>query len=199
MLRWLVLSSAVVVLAQDRIPVGVVRGSLRQVTAASLSILTVSGESVQCRIDRNTYMEREGQRVFAGALRTDDPVELVVDRRAEGCYARTVRIVAPGTRLLNLRGYRSSLEYVYPRGNLTFSGVVRRLNSNLLVLRTREDAEKMVLLRDDTRFLQSGLPADFSKLAVNDRVFIRGGRNIENDVEAYQVIWGEIAGPGRER
>jgi len=96
-----------------------------------------------------------------------------------------------------LRPYRS-LDYVFPRGNVTFSGVVRRLSPNILVLRTREEPEKLVLLRDDTRFLDSGFPADLSRLAVNTRVFVRGGKNIENDLEAYQIIWGEIAGPKPE-
>ena len=43
----------------------------------------------------------------------------------------------------------------------TFSGVVRRLNIEMLVLRTRSEPEQIVLLRDDTRFLASGLPSDF--------------------------------------
>jgi hypothetical protein len=73
--------------------------------------------------------------------------------------------------------------------------VVRRLNANVLVLKTKDEPERMVLLRDDTRFLESGFPADRKALAVNTRVFIRGGRNIENDLEAYQVIWGQIEGP----
>jgi hypothetical protein len=67
----------------------------------------------------------------------------------------------------------------------------------MLVLRTREDAEKIILLREDTRYLDSGVPVDYTKLSVNTRVFIRGGKNFENDLEAYQVIWGEIPGPKR--
>lgn len=181
--------------AQTQAPIGIVRGRIQQVSATSLAIRTNAGETVACGVDPHTYMEREGQRVFAGALRVEDAVEVITDRKSGECYARTVRLVAPGTRMLNLRPYRSSLEYAFPRGSLTFTGVVRRLNSQVLVLRTREEPEKMVLLRDDTRFLESGLPADFSRLAINDRVFIRGGRNIENDLEAYQVIWGEISGP----
>jgi hypothetical protein len=65
----------------------------------------------------------------------------------------------------------------------------------MLVLRTRTEPEQIVLLRDDTRFLQGGFPVDVSQLSINARVFIRGGRNLENDLEAYQVIWGEIPGP----
>lgn len=198
-MRWcLPLILAASVLAQDDARVGVVRGRVLQISSSTIDIDTSAGKTVQCGLDQKTYMEREGQRVFAGALRTDDPVELIVDRKSGSCYARTVRIVSPNTRILATRPYRSSLEYVFPRGNVTFSGVVRRLNAHVLVLRTREEPERMVLLRDDTRYLEAGLPADFSRLAVNTRVFIRGGKNIENDLEAYQVIWGEIAGPRPE-
>jgi hypothetical protein len=31
-------------------------------------------------------------------------------------------------------------------------------------------------------------------LTVNTRVFVRAGRNLEGGIEAYQVVWGEIAG-----
>ena len=183
-----------VVPAQEPARPGIVRGSLLQVGSAGLVVTTSSGDSVQCGFDGHTYMEKDGQRIFAGALHVSDPVEVVADRKASSCYARTVRVIAPGTRILPIR--RSPLEYIYPRGNLTFSGVVRRLNSEVVVLRTREEPEKLVLLREDTRYLDSGSPTDLSRLGVNTRVFIRGGRNIDNQLEAYQIIWGDIGGPG---
>jgi hypothetical protein len=43
--------------------------------------------------------------------------------------------------------------------------------------------------------MDSGLPGELSTLVVNTRVSIRGGRNLDNELEAYQVIWGEIEGP----
>jgi hypothetical protein len=183
--------------AQDPAPKGVVRGRLLTVAGSNLSLVTPLGASYRCSFDQHTYIERDGQRIFAPALRPDDPVELITDVKAGDCYTRTVRIVPPSSRIVGMRPYRPALDHIFPRGNLTFAGVVRRLNGQVLVLRTREDAEKIVLLRDDTRYLESGLPADFNRLAVNTRVFIRGGRNVENDLEAYQVIWGEIPGPKR--
>jgi hypothetical protein len=78
---------------------------------------------------------------------------------------------------------------------MTFAGIILRRSPTLLVLRTRTEPEKMVHLRADTRFLDSGLPATSEELAVNTRVFIRGGKNFENDLEAFQVVWGEIDGP----
>ncbi len=125
-----------VVHGQEPARPGIVRGALLQVGSTSLVVTTSSGDPVQCGFDGHTYMEKDGQRIFAGALHVSDPVEVIADRKAASCYARTLRVVAPGTRILPIR--RSPLEYIYPRGNLAFSGVVRRLNSEVVVLRTRE-------------------------------------------------------------
>ena len=43
--------------------------------------------------------------------------------------------------------------------------------------------------------MDSGVPTTPTELAVNTRVFIRGGKSFENILEAYQVMWGEIDGP----
>ncbi|MBC7926342.1 MAG: hypothetical protein H7039_11860 [Bryobacteraceae bacterium] len=200
-LNRLLMPAAIVVLgsiagfAQEQARPGILRGRLLQLSATGLTVTTNAGEAVECTMDNSTYLEREGQRIFSGALRTNDPLEIIADRKPGSCHARTIRVIAPGTRLLSLRPTRSSLDHIFPRGNLTFSGVIRRLNANVLVLRTREEPEKMVFLREDTRYLDSGMPADFQQLGVNTRVFIRGGRNLDNNLEAYQVIWGEIEGP----
>ena len=34
-------------------------------------------------------------------------------------------------------------------------------------------------------------------LKPNTRVFVRAGRNLDDDLEVYQVIWGEILEPNR--
>ncbi|MGH9627714.1 MAG: hypothetical protein ACRD7E_05155, partial [Bryobacteraceae bacterium] len=78
---------------------------------------------------------------------------------------------------------------------LTFAGVVLRMNPQMLVVRTRDEGEKHVMLREDTRYLEGGLPSERGFLNVNTRIFIRGGKNLDNEVEAYQIIWGKIAGP----
>ena len=178
-------------------PKGVFRGNVINVENYTLELKTTLGLHYSCEFDKHTYMERDGQRVFSGALKADEPVEIITDIRGTACYTRTLRFIPSTARLLNVRPYRSSIDHIYPRGNMTFAGVVRRFNPQMLVLRTRDDAEKIVLLREDTRYLDSGIPVDFTKLSVNTRVFIRGGKNFENDLEAYQVIWGEIPGPKR--
>ena len=176
-------------------PRGVIRGTVLRIADRAIHLQTLAGANVFCEFDNHTYMERDGQRVFAGALKAQDPVEMITDRRGTACYTRTVRLIPSASKLFAIRPYRSSLDHIYPRGNMTFAGVVRRVSPGMVVLRTREDAEKIVLLRDDTRYLDSGNPVGHEKLDVNTRVFVRGGRNFENQLEAYQVIWGEIPGP----
>jgi hypothetical protein len=136
------------------------------------------------------------------AVKTGDRLEIVADHKpgSQRCYARTVRVVDKSAASTN-PGYRVNMhrntvvEQIYPRGNLTFSGVIIRMNPQVLVLRTRTEGEKPVLLRKDTLYMDSGLPGELSGLVVNTRVSIRGGRNLDNELEAYQVIWGEIEGP----
>jgi len=61
-----------------------------------------------------------------------------------------------------------------------------------LTLRTRVDGEKLILLRQDTRYIGDGQRVGADGLKRNTRVFVRAGRNLDNDVEAYQVVWGGI-------
>jgi hypothetical protein len=82
-------------------------------------------------------------------------------------------------------------------GNLTFAGVVARLNGESLVLRTR-DGEQTLLIRHDTRYVENGDTVEAAQLRPNMRVFIRAGRNLYEQVEAYQVIWGSILDPARK-
>jgi hypothetical protein len=180
-------------------PRGVVRGTITKISDYTVHVRTPANQVYYCEFDKHTYIERDGQRVFAGALKPEDSVEMITDIRGSICYTRTVRLIPSSNKLSTWRPYRSSIDHIFPRGNLTFAGVVRRFNPQMLVLRTRDDAEKIVLLRDDTRFLDSGNPVDYSRLSVNTRVFIRGGKNFENELEAYQVIWGEIHGPRTTR
>jgi hypothetical protein len=193
---------AVLGLAQQPAPPGVLAGELKAVTSNTIQVLTVGGQTYDCSFDNRTYMERDSQRIFGGALRVDDRVEIIADRNASSCYARTIRVVrvlpqANGRRPVLTRPYRA-LDNVFPRGNMTFAGVVRRVSPQVLVLRTRTEPEMFVLLREDTRYLENGAPAEFSRLTVNTRVFVRGGKNYEENLEAYQIVWGEISGPKRD-
>ena len=94
-----------------------------------------------------------------------------------------------------LRAYDPKTEPAVRTGNLTFSGVVFRLNSQHLVIHTRQAGDLSILLRKDTRYLADGQLVDAGSLKPNMRVFVRAGNDIYNDVEAYQVIWGTILTP----
>ena len=57
-------------------------------------------------------------------------------------------------------------------------------------VRAEDDGYLVVLQADTEGHLRVLFPLD-----PTDDNFIRGGKNIDNDLEAYQVIWGEIPGP----
>jgi hypothetical protein len=159
-----------------------------------------------CHFDAHTYVERDNQRFTIAGMRTGDRLEIIADRKpgTTVCYARTIHIIDnrpvvnnPGYRV-NLRPFRNTIDNIFPRGNMTFAGVVLRTSPAMMVLHTRQDGEKTILLRLDTRYLDSGLPSEMKALPVNTRVFVRGGLNLDDELEAYQVIWGVIPGPRRD-
>jgi hypothetical protein len=177
---------------------GIVRGTLLQAERGMLQIRQASGTTLQCGFDSRTWIERDRKRLQMDSLESGVPVEAVTDARAGRCYTRTLRLNPPAGLVPARRvttPVRSILDTLYPRGNLTFAGVVIRKSPTVLVLRTRTEPEKLIKLREDTRYLDGGLPAIATDVAVNTTVFIRGGRNFENDLEAFQVIWGQIEGP----
>jgi hypothetical protein len=178
---------------------GIVRGTLTHAEGGVLEIRPAGGVLVRCGFDSRTWIEQDRKRQQMDALEIGVPVEALTDARAGRCYTRTVRLNPPAAaisaRRVALSTRTSFLDTLYPRGNLTFAGVVIRKSPTVMVLRTRTEPEKLVVLREDTRFMNGGLPAASSDIAVNTRVFVRGGKNFENTLEAFQVIWGQIEGP----
>jgi hypothetical protein len=85
------------------------------------------------------------------------------------------------------------------RGTLTFAGLVCQLNAERLVLRARAGGEKTIYLRPDTRYMKDGGVAAAGSLHLNTRVYVRGSQNLEGEIEAFQIIWGELAESGLER
>ena len=191
--------------AQEPAPVGIVRGDVSLLMIregkGTFDIVTSSGSLYRCDFDSHTLFERDNLPVTPSTIGKGELIEVLTDRTRDRCYARIIRVLRrsasgqltpPPTRL---RFSFNAIDHIYPRGNLTFSGVILRLNPSMLVLRTRTEPEKIIMLRDDTRFLDSGLPGERANLAVNTRVFIRGSKTLDDTLEAYQVIWGEISGP----
>jgi hypothetical protein len=77
--------------------------------------------------------------------------------------------------------------------------MVLRVDGDGLVLRTRAAGEKWIRMRSDTRFRQDGLLVEAEKLHSSTRVFVRAGPSLDGEVEAYEVVWGEILTPTGSR
>ncbi len=187
---------ALTLLAQR--PSAVVRGVVEEcdVTETGMLKVRVSGVVLKFSYDSKTYMERDKERLAPRRLLKGDPVEVLCERSYEAVrYARLVNVVNPEPAApapARLRAYRAPLDELIPRGTLTFAGSVSRLGEGNLMLRTRSDGDKAILLRRDTRYLQGGETVERGALEVNTVVFVRAGRNLEGEIEAYQVVWGGI-------
>ena len=84
-----------------------------------------------------------------------------------------------------------------PRGNLFYSGVVSRVEPDRLWIRTRTEGLKDLRLRPDTRYTANGDAVTQDKLLPGMRVYLRSGISWDDDLEIYQVTWGDILSPSR--
>ncbi len=162
--------------------------------AGELIFRNADNRVFQCSFDGKTYFERAHEHLGVAAMRTGDRVEVVADHKDGSglCYARTVHVLDGQSAALtsgvrpHLRSASRPTESFAPRGDMTFAGVVLRINPN---------EQRTVHLRSDTRYLSAGQSLERSNLDVNTRVFIRAGKNLEDEIEAYQVVWGSILQP----
>ncbi len=201
----LMLMAILPLMAQEEGPIGILRGDAvdRRGTALEGSIVLKTSDEHEyvCHYDNFSYLERDGERIGAGAIKSGNHLEIVSDHKpgSKDCYARSVHVllnsvlpVNPGYRI---RQRRTVAEQIFPRGNIVQAGIIVRLTPELIVLRTRHDGEQSFLVRQDTRYLDSGVAADFSQLETNLHVSVRAGMNLDNQLEVFQVIWGRIDGP----
>jgi len=148
-----------------------------------------------CGYDALSILELSRRRITVAKLEPGDPLEIITDHKpgSRDCYIRMLQVIPPGPppSRVNAVAKRPALEL--PRGDRTIAGVIIRRDVRSITLRTR-DGEQTLLLRKDTRYLGDGAQQDAGAAAVNTRVFVRAGRNLEGGIEAYQVMWGEIAG-----
>ncbi len=207
---WCSLLFTVGLSAQTPAPLGIVRGNLVEIKDAQpfgeLAIRTQDERVYRFQFNHRTYVERGKSPIKIASLQLGERTEILCDvsTNADMRYARIVHVQDPNApprpvprAPWRTRPYVSPTEQIVPRGDLTFSGVVRRLNGGTLLLRTRIDGDKHILLRPDTRYLDGGELVEGSALRTNARIFVRAGRNLEGDIEAYQVIWGRILEPDR--
>ena len=193
------LALAAMLAAEEPPPIGILRGKFVKFaggeTRGEFSLATSDNKTYACIYDEKTYVENNRLRVSIAALTTEDIIDVLSDRaKAPGrCYARTIHVVNESqTAKGRTRPYKLVTEHIAPRGDLTFSGVVLRVGVDAMILRTRTDGEKAIKLRQDTKYVYGGSLVEPSMLVPNMRVFVRAGRNLSNDIEAYQIAWGEI-------
>ena len=171
--------------------------------AGEFAIRAPDREVFRYQFDAKTSVERDTLPGGMGHLRVGDPVTVESDPVAGSLlrYARLIRVSgAPSPVSLADGRLRSTafplLDLTPHTANLTFAGVVARMNDQSLVLRTRE-GEQTLLIRRDTRYVDNGDTVEAAQLRPNMRVFVRAGKNLYEQVEAYQVIWGSILQPTR--
>jgi len=193
--------------AQSRAEAALVRGVILDCDtrpAGELSIRTAEHEVIRYQFDRKTYAERDDHLIEAAKLLAGDDVEVLSDRVPGSMvrYARTIHVLqpTPPPRPLTQGRYRAYTAY-NPKlenvrtGNLSYSGVVYRLNADRVMIHTREAGDLAILLRKDTRYLEDGHVVEATDLKPNMRVFVMAGKDLYDEVEAYQVVWGTILTP----
>jgi Domain of unknown function (DUF5666) len=173
-----------------------------RVEAGEFSVRGPGNEVVRYRFDAKTRVERGGLATSISLLSPGEQVEVesgpIPDSPLR--YARSVLAInalpvqraAPHPRA---RPIGSPLDPQFPRGELTFSGVVLFLADGRLILRTQNAGEQTILLRQDTRYLAGGDIVKGSDLKANMRVFVRAGKDLFGHTEAYQVMWGGFLQP----
>jgi hypothetical protein len=187
-------------------PVALVRGVLLECDAKAVgefSIRTDGDRVFRFSFDGKTYVERNQRMVSMQMLRPGDKLEVLSDHVPDSLlrYARTVHVIEtpPGPAKAWSSGrYRMPRQEAEPpvrTGNLTFAGVVFRITPERVVLHLRNGREQSLVLRKDTRYVQNGEIVDGRALKPNTRVFIKAGENVYEEVEAYQIIWGQILDP----
>jgi hypothetical protein len=184
-------------LGQTAMPAGIVRGAFISFTGSTATgelVIRGSGNTLYaCSYDARTYVERLGERIQARQLSGGEPIEILADRKygSAACYTRMVQVVNPHPlQRIGLVTTRPP-DSLAPRGDIAFGGTIVACVDGVLTVRTRT-VDMRLRLRRDTRFLHDGLRVDPDQAPVNAHVFIRAGRDIYGDLEAFEVIWGSI-------
>jgi hypothetical protein len=190
--------------AAERDASPLIRGTLiarELLPSGEFSVRAADTQVFRYRFDVKTYVERDDRLVDIPRLDIGERVEVLSDEGPASAvrYARTVHVIYPETRRPlspgRFRADRVAAEHFGHVSTLSFAGVVSNLGAGWLVLHTRAAGDQTIRLRQDTRYLDNGEQVDPAALQPNMRVFIRAGHNLYDEVEAYQVIWGEILEP----
>ncbi len=163
-----------------------------------------SGTDYACTFNSRSFFERDSVRISPGRLRPGDRVELVTDRTSPRarCFARMIRVVLEDRTQSTWGAIRRSTEGIAPRGSLTFTGVIVGISAGSFVVRSRTGDRITIRLRRDTRILENGASGGAEILKMNSQVHVRAGMDPDDEIEAYQIVSGEIlqprGGPARQ-
>lgn len=192
------------VVAQEGPAIGILKGEVvKWDPAGRFSFSGRDRKLRECTFDDQTYLSKDGARVTPAEIAVGAFVEVVADQSGElgQCRALTVYIV-PGRGAAAFAEYRKALarqryvlDNILPRGRITLSGVVLEIGETHLLLKTRAGERKRIQLRDDTRYTWDGRPSDPAMLEINAKVFVRAGEGFGGELEAYQVVRGQIFMP----
>ena len=172
-----------------------------QPAAGEFAVRAPDNQVFRYRFDTQTSVDRDQLPCSVPRLEAGDKIEVISDEVPGSLlrYARTVHVLetSPPVHAASPRRLRlyQLQERALTAGTLTYSGVIFRLNPERMVLHTREAGDQIILLRQDTRYLDNGDIVEPAELQRNMRVFVRAGRTLFNEVEAYQVVWGQILMP----
>ena len=203
MRAWMLMVLSLPLAAQEGPKFEILRGELlKWDVAGSFNLRTRDYRLHECTFDTGTYFTSRGSQIAPAEIRAGNIVELVSDREKEksGCYATTVYVLAKLTEPFH--AYRQALgrqqgvlDHIFPRGRLTFSGIILEKSDNSFVLKTRTQGRKVLRLREDTNFAKDGKGADSKILEINSLVFVRAGESFDGSLEAYHVIRGKMINP----
>jgi hypothetical protein len=192
--------------AQSRNASPLIRGVLvnrENSPSGQFTVRTADNQLFRYRFDPKTYVERDDRLIDVSRLDPGDKVEVLSDEGPASAvrYARTIHVTLrePPRQTSSTDPFlvRRAADPYLPLSTMSLAGVVTSLGQEWLVLHTRHGGNQTILLRRDTRYLGNGERVEHADLHPNMRVFIRAGRNLFNEVEAYQIIWGQILQPGQ--
>ncbi len=184
-------------------PSGYFRGPMAgwegSVTKGQLRARSATGDVFTCGFDAKSYLEFDKQRVTVDKLREGDPLEVLAYRKQgeTECYVLSLTVVPPPApvrpnRRIDVTPVKSARPAPVRHGNVNAAGVVVRVNGNSIAVRTRSGDETF-LLRRDTRYFGNGLRMELGDVKVNQRLAVEAGRNIDGQLEAFQLTWGELS------
>lgn len=210
-LHWMMLLPPVLVAAQSAIPPAYVEGVLLerdpQTISGEFSVRLPDDQVYRFLFNAKTAVDRNHQPMDVSRMQLGERIA-VISEDIDGSllhFARTIHVLFPAPPKPEI-SQRSNREYFnsadrepsFDRFIFATSsgvaGVVSRINPDRVILHTRT-GDQTILLRPDTRYFDDGSAVAASALKPNMRVYIRTGRTLYNEMEAYQVVWGEILQP----